>query len=100
MPDGATLAELQAEIETVAAECAELQLRIRRRELVELDRLKPLIIDCAHITRNRLLTAPVRQAATLAAARGLNPAVVLTVLTATMRTALTEISRGPRGHRT
>jgi len=91
-----TLAELQAQIETVAAERAELLLQIRRHELIEVAKLEPLIIERAHGVRDLLLYGPVRHAAPLAAAHRLNPEVVLTTLTSLMRRVLTEISKSPR----
>jgi hypothetical protein len=101
VPEGSVaLAELQAAIETVAAERAELQLRVRRGGLIEAERLKSGIIERAHYTRELLLLiAPVRQAAALAAPRGLDAGTLLTVLSRLMRSALFDISKGPPGRR-
>ena len=93
-----TLAQLRSQIETVAAEKAELLLRVRRREVVEVDKLRAGIVEVAHEVRDLLLIMmPARSAGILAAAHSLDAAAVLATLSATMRRLLTAISKdGPR----
>jgi len=90
-----TLAELQAQLETVAAERAELQLRIKRRELVEVARLEPGIAALGHRVRDLLMfMMPARVGATLAADHRVEAALLSATLMAMMRRMLTDISKG------
>ena len=89
-------AELRSALESVAAQRAEIRLKIRRRQLVKVERLKHRVVDIAHVTRDSLMNGPIRHVPTLAAAHGLNPAAVYAVLTKTMRATLTKASKdGP-----
>jgi hypothetical protein len=89
-------AELQSALENVAAQRAEIMLKIKRREMVQVASLKRHVVERAHSTRDSLLYAPVRHAAPLAAAHRLDAALVHVTLTATMRKTLTAISKnGP-----
>jgi hypothetical protein len=89
-------AELQSVLENVAAQRAEIKLKIKRRQMVQVASLKRHVVELAHSTRDSLLYAPARHAAPLAAAHRLDVALVFATLTATMRATLTSISRnGP-----
>jgi len=95
--EGPSYAELQAALEDVEARRAEHLLAVRRREVVEADRLKGGFTERGHGVRDLLLAAPVRQAATLAARHGgLEPGIVAAELTKIIRTALFAISKGPQ----
>jgi hypothetical protein len=94
-------AELQSALENVAAQRAEIMLKIKRRQMVKVAGLERHIVERAHSTRDSLLYAPARHAAPLAAAHCLDAALVFATLTATMRATLTAISKnGPTVIRT
>src|SRR5262249_29129782 len=96
MTAGSTLQQLQAELDDVCAEQSELQLKIRNREVVELANLERVTIEGAHRLRDYMLTSPSRQAASLAAAHGLDPAATLMALNHTVRETLFAIAKGPQ----
>ena len=89
-------AQLQSALENVAAQRAEIMLKISRRQMVKVASLKRHIVELAHSTRDSLLYAPARHGAPLAAAHRLDPALVHAILTPIMRKTLTAISKnGP-----
>jgi len=92
-----TLAEVQAQLETVAAERAELLLRIKRREVVEVAKLESGIVERAHQVRDLLMVMmPARVAPMLAADHAVEAAHLSVALMATMRRLLTAVSMGYR----
>jgi hypothetical protein len=89
-------ADLQAGLESVAADRAERLLKIKRGELIAVASLKPLVVEQAHSTRESLLFAHARHGASLAASYRVNPSFLLTTLDAIMRATLTRIAKeGP-----
>jgi hypothetical protein len=92
------VSDLQAALESAAADRAERQLKIKRGELVSVTALKPLVVARAIAVRELLFVhGPVRHAARLAVAHGdLDAALVYAALSALMRRTLTSISKnGP-----
>jgi hypothetical protein len=94
-----TLQALQAEIENMHARDAELTLRIRKGEMVELESLRRVTVERAHRVRELLLTAPHREAATLAARFSIEPALLHVALSDLVREFLREISASGRALR-
>jgi hypothetical protein len=91
-----SLVRIQIERAQIAAARDELTLRIRRREVVEIERLKHGIIGLAHRVRDLLLMSPHRQGATLATRHGLDAGPTVFALIAIMRAALTAIANEGR----
>jgi hypothetical protein len=90
--------DLQAALESAAADRAERRLKIKRGDLISVTTLKPLVVARAIAVRELLFVhGPIRHAARLAVAHGgLDAALVHATLTAIMRATLTSISRnGP-----
>jgi hypothetical protein len=88
------LAELVAQLDTANAEKAELTLRIKRGELIDVRRLESGIVTRAHAVRDLLMHGmPARVGATLATDHHTEPSLTIVTLTATMRRFLTAIAQ-------
>lgn len=96
-PTPDTLLRLQTEFNIVKARHADLQTKVRLRQLVDLARLEASTIGRGHRVRDQLLTAPARYAAQLAAEEALEPALLNTALVSIVRGTLRGIAAGQSG---
>jgi siderophore synthetase component len=83
---------IHAELMRVRAAHAELQLKIKRREMVDARAAENAIAELAHRVRDQVLTAPARHAAVIAAEFGLDPHQLIIALDQILRDALTDIA--------
>lgn len=90
-----TLLRLHTQLNVVRARTADLQVKVRRRQVVEVATLKAAAVARGYRARDQMVVAPARHAAVFAAGLDIEPAAVAVALDQFARAALREISTGP-----
>lgn len=90
-----TLLRLHTQANVIKARHTDLQTKVRERKVVEVDTLKAAAIARGFRFRDRVMLAPARCAAVLAADHHVEPAAMAAALTQFAVAALRAISTGP-----